>query len=115
MTDRELLELAAKAAGLELVFNSHFECFLLAGGDAGWDQLWIPLDDDGAALRLACDLGLSVYPIARTLSGASCSAVATTTGERLSEVSDVSLDVRTATRRAIVLAAAEIGKGMNNG
>ena len=98
MNDRELLELAAKAAGIE------------------WDEFtldcWNPLLSDGDALRLACDLGLRVYPVARTSSGAACSAVGSVTCERLSEVADCSLDTRTATRRAIVRAAAAIGEQM---
>lgn len=67
---------------------------------------WNPLTNDGDALRLACDLGLHVYTVSRTANGWSCSAVADVTGELLSEVT--LLDVRSATRRAIVLAAAKI-------
>lgn len=106
MTDRELLELAAKAAGYEY---AKFGGYIVIDGIPG---NWNPLTDDGDALRLACDLGLRVYPVARTSSGAACSAVGSVTCERLSEVADYSLDTRTATRRAIVRAAAEIGKEM---
>lgn len=102
MTDFELTRLAFKAA--------------FSGADITEDKdmmrHWSPLTDDGDALRLACDLGLRVYPVARTSSGAACSAVGSVTCERLSEVADYSLDTRTATRRAIVRAAAEIGKEM---
>ncbi len=73
---------------------------------------WNPLTDDGDALRLACDLGLRVYPVARTSTGAACSAVGSANNERLSEVADMTLDTRAATRRAIVLAAAEVGRAM---
>ena len=47
MTDRELLEAAAKAAGYV-----HYH-----PGD-GFYQTWNPLTDDGDALRLAVKLGL---------------------------------------------------------
>ena len=105
MNDRELLELAAKAVGIKHNPSLSAAC----RGERIW---WNPLTDDGDALRLACDLGLRVYPVARTSSGAACSAVGSVTCERLSEVADYSLDTRTATRRAIVRAAAEIGKEM---
>lgn len=59
MNDRELLELAAKAAGIELhwsisgvpeVYNEDFT--------HRWP--WCPLTDDGDALRLAVTLGLAL-------------------------------------------------------
>lgn len=105
MTERELLELAAKAAG-----KTNWQ-----SGNQNHSEgipYWNPLTDDADALRLACDLGLRVYPIARTSSGAACSAVGSVTSERLSEVADAALDTRAATRRAIVRAAAEIGRAM---
>ena len=55
MTDRELLELAAKASG-ELTASWY-------GNDAYFDGVlsrWNPLSDDGDALRLAVKLNLSV-------------------------------------------------------
>ena len=139
MSDRELLELAAKAADIFLTpeslarafpkwkWDKDFELrhegnFGVSGAVLVYDydgklsgttrKAWNPLTDDGDALRLACDLGLRVYPIARTLSGAACSAVGSVACERLSEVADLSLDTRAATRRAIVRAAAEIGRQM---
>lgn len=48
MTDRELLELAAKAAGY---WNTEFNCY---DGAIAWN----PLTDDGDALRLAVRLRL---------------------------------------------------------
>lgn len=111
-TDRELLELAAKAAGIKLHVWGTEGSENFADMDAGpYGKLWSPLTDDGDALRLACDLGLRVYPIARTETGAACSAVGDVTGKRMSEVVDM-LPTRAATRRAIVLAAAEIGASM---
>ena len=108
--DRELLELAAKAAGIEGEIKKTFggwPCVMRKNGHA-----WQPMHDDGDALRLACDLGLRVFPIARTATGAACSAVGDVTGARLSEVTDASFDTRAATRRAIVRAAASIGASL---
>lgn len=93
MTDRELLELAAKAIGLTLKYN------YLGSRDAR--QPWNPLDDDGDALRLAIRLGFTVEP-------GRCwhSPYGPAFGE---DVLDGELK---STRRAIVRAAAEIGKDM---
>jgi len=111
MKDRELLEMAAKAAGSGVVATPSGAWYEWYNEGAN-GRPWNPLTDDGDALRLACDLGLRVYPIARTNTGAACSAVGSVTCERLSEVVDLALDTRTATRRAIVRAAAEIGRAM---
>lgn len=101
MTDRELLTLAAKVAGMQE---------WCAGTDDLTKWAWNPLTDDGDALRLAvrlnldisfdtCDKGISVtsygnwdkYP-----------------GEQCVETfEDLGFE---AARRAIVRAAAEIGK-----
>lgn len=56
MTDRELLELAAKAAGYALTKGSSgYREFLCKGGVE-----WNPLTDDGDALRLAVKLKMHV-------------------------------------------------------
>ena len=101
MTDRKLLELAAKAWGLEeakmrIEFNQ-----------------WNPLNDDGDALRLAVQLRLRVFaPTTDTdVAIASCGDVRTT-GHVHKYSEDEYTDPYAATRRAIVRAAAEIGKGM---
>lgn len=93
MTDRELLELAAKAAGLS--------------GLGTWDDKWgcltdyegwtfDPLNDDGDALRLAVKLRINVVPEyvyeGPWLDGGSLR------------------DPYAATRRTIVRVAAEIGR-----
>lgn len=117
MNDRELIELAAKSAGIcGYVGSDMGRLYFCTPADPSLPRsdpvicFW--LDDDGDAFRLACDLGLMVYPVARTMAGAACSAVADVTGNRLSEITHASLGVRVATRRAIVHAAAEIGKQM---
>lgn len=92
-TDRELLELAAKAAGLELKYN------YLGWRDAR--QPWDPLTDDGDALRLAVKLGFAVQP-------GKCwhSPYGPAFGE------DLLVGEMAATRRAITRAAAAIGESM---
>ena len=55
MTDRELLEAAAKAAGLTFGWVDDFGV-MCAGMEAG--SRWNPLTDDGDALRLAAKLYL---------------------------------------------------------
>jgi len=58
MTDRELLELAAKAAGMELNGSHDYRGVGLRKGPHNY---WNPLAHDGEALRLAVQLGLNVY------------------------------------------------------
>ena len=109
MTDRELLELAAKAAGLKVwkFYEDHpvdgyprHSFGMRLGGNR-----WNPLTDDGDALRLAVKLHMSV------LSNETASWVATGMHQivRAEEHHDGS-DPYAATRRAIVRAAAEIAK-----
>lgn len=105
MTDRELLELAAKAAGYTL--EEHFD---VHGNYWPWcvelDDYWCPLTDDGDALRLAVKLGIDIRP---SMSGQTKFSYAWKDG---SSYAEVSTDSCAATRRAIVRAAAEIGRNM---
>lgn len=107
MSDRELLELAAKAVGYKL--SATYEAIW---SDTGAEfSLWNPLTDDGDALRLAvkleCDLVISNQHPA-------CSAAFCQVENKYFEVShaDCEGDPYAATRRAIVRAAAEIGRLM---
>ena len=66
MTDRELLELAAKAAGIEAWPGVGFQSHMLftRSAKSGYDGRvtgveWNPLTDDGDALRLAVACGIS--------------------------------------------------------
>jgi hypothetical protein len=100
MSDKELLELAAKAAG-----NGVYEM-----GGMYFEQLenglvakWSPLTDDGDALRLAVEIGLSIYMEPFRVG---CPTQDDVVWE------EVVLDGFAATRRAIVRTAAEIGKAM---
>ena len=51
-TDRELLELAANAAGFDLCWDAR-GAYERIDGIAGSERMWNPLSDDGDALRLA--------------------------------------------------------------
>ena len=62
MTDRELLELAAKAAGYGAHWDEEYDrmqmCYQHKGGP-NFEE-WNPLEDDGDALRLAVKLRMNV-------------------------------------------------------
>ena len=97
MTDHELLELAAKAAGIERLPPMRFE----------WRQ-WNPLIDDGDALRLAVKLRLNLNFAEWDGADFVCATPHPRLHQGQEEVMDD--DENAATRRAIVRAAAEIGK-----
>jgi len=103
MTDRELLEAAAKAAGIELKWHPDEAVAYSDVRDSGYWSVWNPLTDDGDALRLAVKLKLT--PMMRNL-GVDVVSLETTEAayERYRD------DPYAATRRAIVRAAAEIGR-----
>jgi len=109
MTDKELLEMAAKAAG----YVSHGYGELCGGSpslylqEADFTGIWSPLTDDGDALRLAVKLGLG---ISITLSNKRTDVV--TFNGPITSVIEAHGDPYAATRRAITRAAAEIGKAM---
>ena len=107
MTDRELLELAAKAAGFLNWTPYNTGLFVETGhsrGSTGYH--WNPLTDDGDALRLAVKLGIA--PI-QDQKEKVCAAYWTDVHCVHSAYKD---DPYAATRRAIVRAAAEIGRNM---
>lgn len=115
MTDRELLESAARAAGIvgqwELdkafvqerwYFNVPYDNQNMLTGFE-----WNPLKDDGDAFRLAVKLKMEV-DFWYKLHDCSC-ALANAASKSAKELHNN--DPYAATRRAIVRAAAEIGKG----
>jgi hypothetical protein len=109
MTDRELLELAAKAARIKCDFVG--EAFIGKGlGDEGRDWPWNPLSDDGDALRLAVKLGIQVGPNPASREPM-CFAWPRQQGVA-AQYETYGDDPYAATRRAIVMASAEIGKDM---
>ena len=98
MSDKELLEFAAKAAEKDWFKHTDGGLWLRSGG------IWNPLTDDGDAFRLAVDLKLFVHldgDLVEVIGDKSVFERAGYKGCRLS-----------AARRAIVRAAAEIGKAM---
>ena len=111
-TDRELLELAARAAGLHIKADrvdadDRFTHFVIGAKNTRERTNWNPLTDDGDALRLAVKLRITVGPeshdvIGRSLSRASWNDRTMSLGEYGDG------DPFKATRRAIVRAAAEI-------
>ncbi|MNH08815.1 hypothetical protein D3C79_682480 [compost metagenome] len=122
MTDRELLELAAKAAGLKI--NQAFQAQRDAAMNPVKASLWIddgstawnPLTDDGHALRLAVTLGLTLRlnqfeQWTQAFVGDCYCRGATAVSEHIGRTRP-GQNIEQATRRAIVRAAAEIGKAM---
>ena len=120
MTDRELLELAAKAAGIRL---RRYEAetanitayFVIEVTKDTHGDIWNPLADDGDALRLAVKLGISVlqFPACIGTKWPQNGLPARLIGfDPPHEDISSGQDVLAATRRAIVRAAAEIGRAM---
>ena len=103
MTDKELIELAAKAACLHVKVASNSGRGLKVHGNCNW---WNPLTDDGDALRLAVKLGIYVHCRAGSMM---TSAIGD--GDEW-VIENWSNDPTSATRRAITRAAAQIGKEM---
>lgn len=110
MTDRELLELAAKAAGKlfnPTVRNKHGLLVVKDGADCQSEQeLWNPLTDDGDALRLAAVLRLQVKPGKHK--GDGCTVE--TQRDGIAGCTAFYDDEAQQMRQAIVRAAAEIGR-----
>lgn len=101
-TDKELLELAAKAAGICAVGYSLKGIATSANGDV-LTGFWNPLTDDSDALRLAVALRLLIDTDYNDCVAAGCC--------QLDEVLEpIGNDRLAATRRAIVRAAAAIGE-----
>ncbi len=103
MTNKELLELAAKAAGYEfLSYDDVTEEAFCRTTELG-TFIWAPQGNDGDALRLAVSMKIDLF------FGVDSVNVYFSEGEL--EV-DFNGNPAAATRRAIVLAVAEIGRNM---
>jgi hypothetical protein len=113
-TERDLLELAAKAAGMKFKGSpTNPDSYQtqqddLPYGPRPW-MPWNPLTDDGDALRLAVKLRLFVS-VGRKQASAMPPDQAS--DDYFEAFEPVKGDPYAATRRAIVRAAAEIGKAM---
>ena len=112
MSDRELLELASKAAGIPLAGIG--EDGEAERQDGGW---WSPLTDDGDALRLANALKLSTcHTLCEAPTAHGTAMVGYAPWDKGSPICSERYDGiegrDAATRRAIVRAAAEIGRAM---
>jgi len=96
-TDRELLDLAAKASKLAVIWD----------GDRALTErgFWNPIEDDGDAMRLAVNLSIQVIP--GTYNPEEASAYRAGACEAHEFVS-FQQNMAAATRRAIVRAAAQI-------
>jgi hypothetical protein len=103
MTDKELLEAAARAARIEIEphpNNKTCSALLFVHKRSNWN----PLTDDGDALRLSVQLGIDISfnEVAQCVYADECM-----------EPFSRNPDRNAATRRAIVRAAAEIGSPHN--
>ena len=115
MTDRELLELAAKAAGIEYDKETtekdyKYGLWLTIHGDPyeGQRRSWNPLIKDSDAFRLAVTLNMCVTSFT---DGKMAGFVIGSHGYEVNEENDG--DPLAATRRVIVRAAAEIGMALS--
>ena len=119
MNDRELLEFAAKAAGIKI--KGYYEdepSLLIKPGPKLPAARWNPLTDDGDALRLVVKLRLVVH-VWDDCFYVSCAKTLPYGNDPPDHGNNWSgcgvggvCDIYAATRRAIVRAAAEIGKTM---
>jgi hypothetical protein len=117
MNDRELLEMAAKAAGYYLEIPDDIDGIFIMRENYRNGREWNPLTDDGDALRLANRLHLCVC---HTLSGVVGAHGTVMVGvDAWENKAPLALekysgadDQDEATRRAITRAAAEIGRAM---
>lgn len=91
--DKELLELAAKAAGIDGDYSKR------ANSIAHPDGYWNPLADDGDALRLAAKLGMDV-------------CLRPSVAYAYADMPNQDVMTDSCYRRAITRAAAEIWRGM---
>ena len=108
MNDRELLEMSAKACGIEISTWSNCQAGGFQTQEGARGKFWNPLDDDGDAMRLLTKLNLEIGR--SNLAGR---AYVGLLGEApWVECVNDEQDIYACTRRAIVCASAEIGRSM---
>lgn len=103
MNDRELLQLAAKAAGLKIIADGTYNEGVIIDLPRGRSALWDPLNDDGDALRLAVKLNLLID---------CCGMCVRPIDDSFEWMDATGPDEFVNVRRAITLCAAEIGRLM---
>lgn len=114
MSDKELLELAARAAGIEGAWTDSGcddrgnDTGLLLAGNTNY--IWNPLADDGDALRLAVKLKIDIH---QRVVEPRVAAIAAMQSPKIESVADEKHRLA-ATRRAIVRAAAALVKENRN-
>ena len=113
MSDRELLELAAKAMEIDVRWIDEWNGFFIHRPHKlpGEWPMWNPLTDDVDAFRLAVKLGISIHMGTYKVV---CEVVPQEDDGNIVTKENCVSDPYAATRRAIVRAAAEIGKAMGS-
>lgn len=115
MNEREMLEMAAKAAGFELRFSPEWhdvgepQIRVNRGRCTDWEY-WNPLQDDGEALRLAVKLNIEFACFDKEQQ--TNAGVWTPDSKPFDCMTPYNGDKAAAVRRAITRAAAQIGKDM---
>ena len=125
MGDRELLELAAKSVGYKYIAHHLGRDSFVVYKEECYSEVhercvtsektlsWNPLADDGDALRLAVKLGMTVCIDYAKLKVSVWDGMSKWGSVSLSSDGiNINKDPYAATRRAIVRAAAEIGRAM---
>lgn len=104
MMDKELLELAAKAADIDIEWNDFHKQWVMDNEEEGWFSLieWNPLKNTTQAFNLAVKLRLDIL----------IRGIATIVPYKDLQPIKHGENPYEATRRAIVETAAEIGKDM---
>lgn len=115
-SDHELLELAAKAVGIDAQYSDNCGDFSIGKPYSRVEVRWNPLTFDGDALRLAVKLGMDVDVHRQEPTGGVAGVEVRGYVYRRILVTEPAADnghaLEVATRRAIVRAAAEIGRNM---
>ena len=111
MNDKELLTLAAKAAGMFYPKWNEVHNYMMIGLGSDTKE-WDPLTDDGDALRLAVKLKIDMEFGYRGVDANYYDSEKEGYTIKTRELFEDFTDPYAATRRAITKAAAEIGRGM---
>jgi len=106
-TDRELLEMAARAAGYKIEWVRNSGCYYRCEEEVGREE-FNPLDDDGEAMRLAVVCRMTLEVSFRRSSAHAWRGQK----EIVAREKHAGDDWSAFTRRAIVRAAAAIGEAM---